>query len=63
MRKSIEAANGNWEGQAIYLGPELEWSFRPELNAYALVKHVIPEAKRVGWGSGTTTYFHHRDHL
>ena len=63
VRKSIEAANGNWEGQAIYLGPELEWSFRPELNAYALTKHVIPEAKRVGWGSGATTYFHHRDHL
>lgn len=51
MRKSIEAASGAWEGQAIYLGGELEYSFRPELNDYALVKHVILEAKRVGLGT------------
>lgn len=28
-----------------------------------MVKCVIPEAKRVGWGGGGQTYFHHRDHL
>ncbi len=50
-RKSMEAANGTWQGQAIYMGPDVEWSFQPSVNAYTLVKYVTPEAKRVGWGT------------
>jgi RHS repeat-associated protein len=63
IRKNVESAAGVWQSGATYMGPELEWSFRPELNAYALTKHVLPEAKRVGWGASAQSSFLHRDHL
>jgi RHS repeat-associated protein len=63
IRKNVESAAGVWESGAVYMGAEVEWSFRPELNAYALTKHVLPEAKRVGWGASAQSSFLHRDHL
>lgn len=62
-KKIVRDAQNVVVDQALYLGPEMEWSFRPEMNGYALTKHVLPEAKRVGSGASIQSSFLHRDHL